>query len=253
MAIRHRVAAFMRGLVTYLLINKRFQGSINDRASGSMRYMFSPTLTISLAAFSVTAMLWSEARAPSWEWLFKPLASICFITLALQAGALDSSYGQWLLAGLVFCLGGDVLLIPEDDKCFLLGLGSFLLGHVLYAVAFLQLPLNLVTMLWGLIPVLMLAILSLRWLWPHVPGKMQVPVLAYIGVICTMLLMASSTWGTAAGTWIIVGAWGFALSDLSVARNQFIKQDFRNRLWGIPLYFGSQMLLAWSPMLLLAA
>ncbi|MEP5764736.1 MAG: lysoplasmalogenase [Halieaceae bacterium] len=208
--------------------------------------MFTPYLTITIAIAAVAGMLASEARWPRWEWLFKPLASLCFITLALQAGAIHSSYGQWLLAGLVLCLFGDVFLIPHDEKSFRAGLTSFLLGHLLYAVAFLQLPLNLIAMLWGLIPVTLLAVLSLRWLWPHVPSAMQVPVLAYIGVICCMLLMAGSTWGSASGALILAGAWGFAVSDLSVARHQFVKSDFRNRLWGIPLYFGSQMLLAWS-------
>lgn len=208
--------------------------------------------TLALATFSVVAMLISEQRAPKAEWLFKPLASLCFIALALQAGALDSAYGQWLLAGLMFCMAGDVFLIPSGERTFLLGLASFLLGHLLYAVAFLQLPLNLPAMLMGAIPVALLAIFSLRWLWPHLPTNMQVPVISYIGVICMMLLMAGSTWGSGPALFAIVGAWGFAISDLSVARNQFVSRGMGNRLWGIPLYFGSQMLLAWSASLIAA-
>ncbi len=202
--------------------------------------------TLALAAAAVAGMLVSEARAPRAEWLFKPLASLCFIALALQAGALDSDYGRWLLAGLVLCLGGDVFLIPQGQKTFLAGLTSFLLGHLLYAIAFLQLPLNLSAMLVGALPVALLAVFSLRWLWPHLPDPMQLPVVAYIGVICTMLLMAGSTWGSAPAVFAIIGAWGFAISDLSVARNQFIARGMGNRLWGIPLYYSSQMLLAWS-------
>jgi len=208
--------------------------------------MLTPSIILSTATVAVIGMLVSEARLPKLEWFFKPLASICFIALALLAGALQSSYGLWLLAGLVLCMAGDIFLIADDEKFFLLGLGSFLLGHLLYALAFLQLPLNLGGMLWGLLPVAVLAVFSIRWLWPHVPQAMQVPVLAYIGVICTMLLMAGSTWGSSGGLFILVGAWGFAISDLSVARNQFVKPGLGNRLWGIPLYFGSQMLLAWS-------
>jgi hypothetical protein len=34
-----------------------------------------------------------------------------------------------------------------------------------------------------------------------------------------------------------------------VARDQFVAPGYKNRLWGLPLYFGSQMLLAWSPAL----
>ncbi len=205
---------------------------------------------LAVAAVAVVGMLVSEARLPRAEWFFKPLASACFIALALASGALETSYGLWLLAGLVLCMGGDVLLIPQGDKTFTAGLASFLVGHLLYAIAFLQLPLNLGAMLIGLLPVTTLAVLSLRWLWSHLPEHMQLPVLAYIGVICTMLLMAGSTWGAGPGLVVLAGAWGFAISDLFVARNQFIKRGMENRVLGIPLYFGSQLLLAWSPALL---
>lgn len=205
---------------------------------------------LAVAAVAVAGTLASEARLPRAEWFFKPMASACFIALAISAGATDSDYGRLLLIGLVLCMAGDVLLIAHSDRAFVAGLASFLLGHLLYAAAFLQLPLNLTAMLLGLPPVIALAIASLRWLWPHLPAGMQLPVLAYIGVICTMLLMAGSTWGTAPGLAVLLGAWGFALSDLAVARNQFIRPGIRNRLWGIPLYFGSQLLLAWSPALL---
>ena len=104
----------------------------------------------------------------------------------------------------------------------------------------------LTAMLLGLVPVVLLAIFSLRWLWPHLSQGMQLPVLAYIGVICTMLLMAGSTWGSGPGPLVLIGAWGFAISNLSVARNQFVAPGLGNRLWGIPLYFGSQLLLALS-------
>lgn len=199
-----------------------------------------------VATLSVAAMLVSDWRAPRLEWLFKPLASLCFVALALKAGALESSYGLLLLGGLALCLFGDVLLIPSSDKTFIAGLGSFLFGHLLYALAFLQLPFNSSALLVSLLPVAALGSISLRWLWPHVPANMKLPVLSYVVVICAMLLTASMSWGTSAGVWIILGAWGFAVSDLSVARNQFVSPGFLNRLWGIPLYFGSQLILAWS-------
>ncbi len=201
---------------------------------------------LATAVLAVAATLACERRFPRVEWFFKPLASACFIALALSCGALDSDFGRWLLAGLALCMAGDVFLIAHHDKTFLAGLASFLLGHLLYVVAFMQLPLSLPAMLVSLVPALLLAVLSLRWLWPHLPAHMQSPVLAYIGVICSMLLMAGSTWGSGPGPWVLVGAWGFAISDLAVARNQFVSPGFANRLWGLPLYFGSQLLLAFS-------
>lgn len=205
-----------------------------------------PAFIVVLAAVSVAAMLRSEQRAPKFEWLFKPLASMCFVALALQAGALESSYGLLLLGGLILCLVGDVLLIASGDKTFIAGLSSFLIGHLLYAMAFLQLPVNQSAALISLLPIAALGTISLRWLWPHLPSTMKVPVVAYVATICGMLLAASMCWGSSPGGWIILGAWGFAISDLSVARNQFVRPGFSNRLWGIPLYFASQLMLAWS-------
>jgi uncharacterized membrane protein YhhN len=208
-------------------------------------------LIIAISLVSVAALLGTEVSGRHrWRWLFKPLAAACFIALALQAGALDSSYGRWLLAGLVLCWCGDVLLIPDNDKTFLAGLASFLSGHVLYLISFLQLVINQQALLLAIVPVTAFIILSLRWLWPHVGTDMRPPVMAYMVVIGSMLLIATASWGTAVAPLIITGAWGFAVSDLAVSRDQFIAPGYGNRLWGLPLYFGSQMLLAWSPSLL---
>jgi uncharacterized membrane protein YhhN len=45
---------------------------------------------------------------------------------------------------------------------------------------------------------------------------------------------------------ILIGALAFFLSDLSVARNRFVAPGFVNRLWGLPLYYAAQLLLASS-------
>jgi uncharacterized membrane protein YhhN len=208
------------------------------------------SIIIAVSVVSIAALLVVEVSGRHhWRWLFKPLAASCFVALALAAGALHSDYGRWLLAGLVLCWLGDVLLIPNRDKTFLAGLSSFLLGHLLFAVGFLQLAINHWAVLITVVPVAALIVLSLRWLWPRLGGDMRLPVAAYMVVIGGMLLSASATWGSAASVPIIIGAWGFAISDLGVARDQFVAPGYINRLWGLPLYFGSQMLLAWSPAL----
>ena len=204
-------------------------------------------LLIVVCCLACTALVWSEAAdRKNLRWLFKPIAATCFVLLALNLGALENIYGRWLLAGLCLCWLGDVFLIPDRDLTFLLGLGSFLLGHLGFAVAFSTLGGSTTALLWAAVPVLLLGTLTTHWLWPQVPADMKIPVVAYILVICAMLLSASSVIGTPAGLFIAAGAWGFAVSDVAVARDQFISPGWRNRLWGLPLYFGSQLLLAWS-------
>jgi hypothetical protein len=38
----------------------------------------------------------------------------------------------------------------------------------------------------------------------------------------------------------------FFVSDLAVARERFIEHTFLNKTWGLPLYYGGQLLLATS-------
>jgi hypothetical protein len=45
---------------------------------------------------------------------------------------------------------------------------------------------------------------------------------------------------------VFVGALSFYFSDVFVARDRFIEQQFLNRLLGLPLYFAGQFLLAFS-------
>lgn len=200
-----------------------------------------------LSALSVSCLVasdWHQFRAG--RLIFKPLAAFSFIWLALLLGAPQTSYGQWLLLGLLLCALGDILLMFEAEGAFLAGLLAFLCGHLLYALAFIQLPVDSIGLAVAVAPALALVALTLRWLKPHLNWPMTAAVPLYILVIATMLVFAAGTWGQPGFAAIISGAWGFALSDLAVARRQFVNADRINGLWGTPLYFGSQMLLAAS-------
>jgi len=199
-----------------------------------------------LMAALVAAELWAvadEARARL-EWLFKPAAALTFIVAAWAHGALDSAWGTVMLAGFVLAAGGDVLLIPKDRRIFLAGLISFLLGHVAYAIAFAVRGLDLAWVGGASVILVALAVPILRWLWPHVERPMRGPVAGYVVVITAMVALAAGTYGAHGDLWILVGAFAFYLSDLAVARERFVSKGFVNRAWGLPLYFGAQLLLA---------
>jgi uncharacterized membrane protein YhhN len=198
---------------------------------------------------ATAALLVAEARdSRIGVWIAKPIAAAGFLGTAIASGALDSAYGQWILAGLVLSFFGDVLLIPRDAKpAFLAGLVSFLLGHVAYTGAFALRGLDLTATAVAALPVAGASMIALRYLWPHVQArapKLQWPVLAYMAVISTMLVCAAGTVGKGSNPLILVGAIAFYVSDLAVARQRFVAQSFTNKLWGLPLYFGAQLLLA---------
>ena len=199
---------------------------------------------------AVAALLAADHRgAERLKWVFKPAASAGFVAFALASGALETGYGLLILAGLVLCLVGDVLLISRASRAFLTGMGAFALGHLAYAGAFLHIggPITLATFITAAV-IGALVLLILRWLWPHL-GDFRAPVAVYCLIISAMVVAALATAAPDGSSpyWIAAaGAIGFAASDISVARDQFVRQEFFNRLWGLPLYYGSQLLIAAS-------
>ena len=179
------------------------------------------------------------------EWVLKPLASTCFVVAGITAGGLDTTFGTILVVGLGLAWWGDVLLIPKSKAAFLGGLVAFLLGHVGYAVAFAVRGLDPVATIAGLAGAGVVAIPVGRWLLPSVEPAMKIPVLAYMTVISSMLGLSLGTVVAHGNPWIAVGAIAFYLSDLAVAREKFVSPGWINRLWGLPVYYGAQLVLAW--------
>jgi uncharacterized membrane protein YhhN len=198
----------------------------------------------------VVALLVSEFRESRvGVWIAKPLASTGFVALALANHASATAYGRWVLAALCLCWLGDVLLIPrERPVCFQAGILSFLLGHAAFAWAFAPLNESLGVAVAAAIVLAPTALLVLRWLQPHVPADFRLPVYAYIAVITLMMISAVGAGFHSASLFVVLGAGMFYLSDLSVARDRFVDPSFWNGAWGLPLYFGGQLLLASSPL-----
>jgi uncharacterized membrane protein YhhN len=75
---------------------------------------------------------------------------------------------------------------------------------------------------------------------------MRVPISAYMLVISAMCVVAIGAGGAGAPWMIPVGALMFTASDIAVVRDRFVSQGFVNRLWGLPLYYAAQLIIAWS-------
>lgn len=201
-----------------------------------------------LTALAVVGLLLAErAQSQVGKWVAKPAASCGFLAVAWLAGAPEHGYGHTLLLGLALCAVGDVLLIPPGTgTAFLCGIASFALGHAVYAWAFFTRDVHVVPSVIALAGMLAVLMMVLRWIGPRLPDDMRVPVRVYMAVIALMVAAAVGVSARTGESSIAVGAIAFAASDLSVARDRFVRAEWLNVLWGLPLYYVAQLLLAFS-------
>ncbi|MBM4339607.1 MAG: lysoplasmalogenase [Deltaproteobacteria bacterium] len=182
--------------------------------------------------------------------IIKFLLSFLFVLTALLQPRPVPVYFYYLLVGLIFCLVGDVCLALPQRKTFMAGLVAFLLGHVLYVFSFSSLTPISHWISPGAFILVVISVLTFFWLRPHLKS-MLIPVLIYILVITIMAVWAlavfwKSPFQIYGRALILAGALCFYVSDIFVARHRFIKEEYRNRLVGLPLYYTGQFILAFS-------
>ena len=209
-----------------------------------------PTLLILYALF-VLALTVAEYRGDRRaQYLLKPACALGFILIALMSGALESLYGQIILAGLMFCAVGDVALLSRTSmKLFLSGMVAFALGHILYSYSFITFGLAALTNDTSQIQYLAVgALLSILFYFSplsvvkQAPNTMKLPVIIYTLIILVMCMLAILTLEPI----IIAAALLFAGSDVFVGRDRFLAQKAWHAFAITPLYFGAQALFALS-------
>lgn len=132
-----------------------------------------------------------------------PLVKVAALTAALALSAL----GDFFLA------------LKDERRFFVLGLGSFLLGHIAYIIAFAPyVAAPATSALIAIAITLAAATAMIVWLSPNL-GKLRLPVIAYFAVIMTMVATSLSIDGA---PWILpAGAILFAISDSLIAVRKF--------------------------------
>ena len=204
------------------------------------------TAVVATAAFCFVLVESSLADMQVTAAIAKVIASLGFLTVAILCGALRSSYGKILLAGLVLSFLCDVFLIGDSQRAFLSGLAAFLLAHMAYVAAFTVNGVSLRWMGFAVLPVLGIAVAVSAWLAPHTPPELTLPVQLYTIVISAMVVAAVGTRGKGGSVLILTGALLFFLSDLSVSALRLTPTQFPTYVWGLPLYYAGQVCLALS-------
>lgn len=190
------------------------------------------------------------AVARSWhrvELIAKPLTLV--LLLAAAGGADLGTAKPWVIAALGLGVVGDVaLLFDQDggkraDRAFLLGLGSFLLGHGCYLVAFAQHGVHPVPLLAGVLVVAAVAGFT-------VPGvlrgaaaadgrQLAVAVGGYAAILAAMTVLGVGTAVIA----VAVGGVLFLISDTTLAWQRFVRPLPQGPLAVIVTYHVAQALI----------
>jgi uncharacterized membrane protein YhhN len=201
-------------------------------------------LVIAISAGFAIAGKFQKSRFT--HYAFKPLTMILIISLAWERTAVSpSAYAYLVVAGLCFGLAGDVFLMLPGNR-IKPGLLAFLVGHVLYAIAFAQG--TQVFSVPGLIIVLAYGSVFYLFLFKGL-NRMRWPVLIYVITITMMGWLAFSRYlslDDRASLLALVGAALFIFSDSTNAIKRFRKPFRAAELIVLAPYFAAQLLLALS-------
>ncbi len=180
-------------------------------------------------------------------------SGLFLLTAFLEVTGEHTGYSIWITVGLALSMLGDVFMIGKQRRWLAVGLVSFLLAHVAYLVAALPLvslayvsPIGLGLTTAG---VLIAGLATLGRVGPHL-GHLKFPCYVYFAALGLMTIVSVSAWLTE--PWqtgrglLALGAVLFLLSDVAVALQRFLGDDFRTRLWGLPCYYAAQFMLAFS-------
>lgn len=194
------------------------------------------TATLVVAAADWVAVATQRRRV---EYVLKPLTMVLLISAALSMSAADPSNARWwLVAGLVASLAGDVFLVIDGH--FVEGLGSFLVGHVLYVIAFITMGVALGPLILGAalagVALALLGVRVVRGAAEH--GRpLAMAVVAYMLVISVMVTFAFGTTRPAA----IIGALLFYASDGAIGWSRFVDEFPHSRLFIMITYHLGQI------------
>jgi uncharacterized membrane protein YhhN len=204
------------------------------------------TVTLLVVAAVVAVGDWAAVhlRLFRLEYVLKPLTLVLLVAAAVVADLGDAK--PWVVAALVCGLLGDVGLMLSSgrtDAPFIAGLGSFLVGHICYVIAFAVVGLRGIDVLAGLLIAGGLAALALPQVLRGAARAAGRPFALIVAGYAAFLAAMSTL---AVGTGLVPTAIGgvlFLVSDTLIARQRFVARRPHGDLLVIVTYHLAQALI----------
>ncbi len=180
--------------------------------------------------------------------LLMPLLILFYIFGVIEATSIARV--DWLIiVALIGGMGGDVfLMLKDEDKWFLPGMGSFLINQIFYMISFfLSITDYTAFNVWGLfliVPALLILIFTVPRFIKNT-GDMKIPVLIYMAAILLMhisavLRFADSRLQGLPYVLIYIGSLSYTFSDASIAVDKWAGEFKNARLIILTTYIFAQ-------------
>ena len=175
-----------------------------------------------------------------------PLLILFYIFGVIESGSIAQV--DWLIViALIGGWGGDIfLMLKNEDKWFLPGMGSFLINQIFYTIAFFLSITDFTALnLWGLfliLPSLLILIFTVPRFVKNT-GDMKIPVLVYMAAILLMHIAALLRIAQFQGLPFIlvyVGSLSYIFSDAMLASNKWAGEFTNARSIVMSTYFMAQ-------------
>jgi len=169
------------------------------------------------ATFVITRMSthYPTFLPPSWLLKILPLSILIIVTNTI-ANSKSLKIFMW---GLIFSVLGDFFLDYDPVNWFVLGLGSFLIAHILYIISLTPISLLTAKKRSFIIAVYLIYGVSMFALISSGLGELYIPVLAYMSILLIMALTTLTS--NKSNKWLIIGGLSFVISDSLLGINKF--------------------------------
>ena len=180
--------------------------------------------------------------------ILMPLLILFYIFGVIEAAPIAQV--DWLIVvALIGGMGGDIfLMLKNEDKWFLPGMGAFLINQIFYTISFfLSITDYTALNLWGLL-LIVPALLILTFTVPRFikkTGSLKIPVLIYMAAILLMhisavLRFSDSRLQGLPYVLIYIGSLSYIFSDASIATNKWAGEFKNARLIILTTYIFAQ-------------